>query len=1071
MKIYSTSHNQSFQPKFAQNPIVQNTIKLAKDTNDAAGKSLLGGLINNGTKIVSETHDVFVKTISEAEKEAQNILENHPMKEKILNIIRESNDELQKTKLEFLKLIKNVSMKEDEYGYLLRLMQGNFPKESLIAKVWGLCIQKGLDISTLMSSSYSIDKKCAENILERKLLDKTTPQQALLMSRFNSDLTGQRVSEYANKYGENSAPRIISQFPAHNDEVTNASLDLIYKFKNLVEKSNNISEMELITKWKVTPVTVEDIDSKSKVLDIIAKRADVDSYWYYIPALLHKTDSENKTIITKIVQRDDISLKNADKIVSLINDKNQGFINSLCADKSIKTEPSRISEFIEMLNSFARSLSNVENLQLAEQINILKNLESVPTEMKPVFAKNGYDIDYYINAINNMLGEKVPVVRVPSDIQKGFLSAFWANRNQAAENIFKTHDFSQYGKEGIPLKYTRKDFCKNINTIISTLTEEEQNAVLKHFGLKRGQRYSDGTANFDGILNNKEFGGNNTRTEVQEAAQRISEEIEKFTVKNETLFEDAELKKLFDAVIKGLPEFTGVVGKEQHNTHEYSVDIHTLKVLQSAMNNPLYSTLSNKDKTVLKMSVLFHDLGKPGGRIDNTHANTSAYYADGILEKIKLPSEVKDRITDIIQNHHWFGKYNMGLLSVEDAAVRCRRPEDFKIYQIMAKADFENVNRYFHLGDKSGGAKTQAEFDKYMEEKMKPIGQALEELYSRHNPVFYTRFVGNGKLFPVEKVTIGNEVVELRVLDLNKLSDNASLEQYGFPKGTTKENVRFLVHMTRPNMANLESVIHLTKNRLNHNTWSTSIIKPSDNVTYENLAYGFAFHADQANFADAYFENIASGNGKTLEDFRDILFGKILRYDVTKLGVELTQEERQQLNKIIMEKGSLKNINEDIVLGDKTISQKRFFDACGGDSWLYLRDILKENLKNEGFELSESEYADLTKYLLTKKYFTQISKPNLNGELTGEPVNVGKHSIPAVTLIDCLNKALDRLFDNKNIQSEVIAFDPVPSAFMAKADCLDKCHPNFLMTAKKYKDTIPVIVQKDSKLQKELAVK
>ena len=1066
MEIYRAQNKPSFHPDFAQNPIVQDALKVAKQSKDVAGTSLLGGLLKNGTKIAKEAQDIFIKSISEAEKEAQSILENHPKREEILDIIRMSNEELQKTKLEFLKLIKNIAMSEDESDYLLRLLDGNFTKEPLIARVWGLCMQKGLDIYTLIDSSYSIDKKCAENILNRNLLDKTSPKQALLMSHFDSDETGRRVSEYASQYGENSAPRIISEFPAHNDALTNASLDLIYRYKNLIDKSNSTSEMEIITKWRRTPVTLEDINSKNKVLDILGQRADIGSYWYYcVSSILHKTDNENISIISKIMQRNDISLQKADKIATLINKNNEEFINNLCSDKSINIEPNSIPAFIEMFNSFGRNFSNIEKMQLSEQINTLKDLQSVPAEMKPLFAKHGYDIDYHISALNKILGEKVPVVIVPSKIQQRFMSAFLSNNNFAAENILKTHDFSQYRKEGIPLKYSRKDFCKNINTILSELTEEEQNILLKHFGLKKGRKYTDGTVNFDGILNNRKFEKKNTGAEVLGAAHKISEEIEKFTVKNETLFEDTELKSFFDDVIKGFPEFTEVIGKEQYNAHEFSVDIHTLKVLQSAMNNPLYSNLSDKDKTIMKMSVLLHDLGKPGGTDDRgEHTKTSAYYAAGILEKFNLPIEVKDRITDIIQYHHWYEKYNMGLLSVEDVALRCRRPGDFEIYQIMAKADLENVNKYFHLGHKSGGAKTQEEFDKYFEEKMKPIELALNQLYSRHNHVFYTEFVGNGKLFPVEKIKIDKDIVELRVLDLNKLPDNASLERYGFPPGTTKENVRFLVHMTRPNTANLESVIRLTQNRLNHSTWSASVIKPSDNVTYENYKFGFAFHADQANFADAFFENIASGNCKTLEDFRDILFGKILRYDNTKLGIDLTQEERQQLNKIIMGKGYLQNINEDIVIGDKTINKKQIFEACGGDSWLYLRNILLENLKKEGFELTDNEYADLTKFLITKKFLTQITKTNLKGELTGKPIKIGRHSIPAGTLVDCLNKSLDRLFeDNKRVQSEVITFDPVPVAFMALADSLNECHPDFLVTAKKYKDTIPVIIQKDSR--------
>jgi hypothetical protein len=155
------------------------------------------------------------------------------------------------------------------------------------------------------------------------------------------------------------------------------------------------------------------------------------------------------------------------------------------------------------------------------------------------------------------------------------------------------------------------------------------------------------------------------------------------------------------------------------------------------------------------------------------------------------------------------------------------------------------------------------------------------------------------------------------------------------------------------------------------------------------------------------------------------------------------------------------NINEDIIIGNKTINKKQLFDACGGDSWLYLRDIRLENFKREGFSLSDKEYADLTEYLLTKKSLTQITKPNLEGELTGEHVKVGKHSIPAKTLVDCLNRTLERLFDGGHVQSEVIVLDPVPAALLAKEKRLEDCHHDFLVTAKKYKDTIPVIIMEN----------
>lgn len=1067
MKILNIHTNISFQSKFCSNSILQITSECAKKN-----KNTNTDLINIGIKTIQTTQDSFTKTITETEKTVRDILKNNPKSEEILNIIHASEEECQKAQLEFLKLIKNITLSENELNYLLKLLQNQFPKEPLIAKVWGLCMQNGLDVYSLLKSTFAIDEKSAKNILDKNLIEKykDTPEEALLIGRFDSEETMDKVSKYAATSTKTTRARKISRLPAHNDTLTNSVLDLISRFEKLVQE-NNINntfigeyELEMTSFWKGAPFTLEDIVSKNKILDIIEKKTDLSSSLYYVTSILNRTEKKTETAIADILQRDDISIKTANKIIlSMNNDKNRDFIKSLCSNKSLQINPENFWQHIRTFDLLCWTHLDSEKLKLADRINLMKELQSVPKEMKPIFAKYDYDIDYYIKTINKMLGEKVPVVIIPSYIQIDFLSKFLANNNPETEKILKTHDFTKYGKKGIPLKYSRREFCKNVDNLLSDLTEKEQNLILKHFGLKRGQNYTDGTVSYDGILNNRKFGINNTRYEVQDTANRILQEIEKFTIKNESLFEDVKLKKFFDSIIKGLPEFTSVIGKEQHSAHEYSVDIHTLKVLQSAMNNPLYATLSDKDKTILKMSVLLHDIGKSCGIRDEGHANTSALYTAGIFEKIKFSDDVKDRIINIVKNHHWFEKYNMGFLPIEDVVARCMHPGDFKIYQIIAKADLENVNKFFHLGDKSGGAKTQTEFDKYFEEKMKPIDEALNQVYARHNPVFYTRFIGNGKLFPVQKVKIDNEEVELRVLDLNKLTNDANLEQYGFPPGTTKENVRFLVHMTGPNIANLESVIYLAQNRLNHNAWSTSIIKPSKNITYNNYDYGFVVCADQANFANAFFENIASGNNKTLESFRDFLFGKILYYDFSKLGINLTQAERQQLVNIIIEKGYLKNINEDIVLGNKIINQKQLFNACGGDSWLYLRDIMQKNLKKEGFNLNENEYADLTAYLMSKKDLTQITKPNLRGEFTGQSIKIGKHSIPAITLVDCLNRTLDRLFDSGHVQNEVITLDMIPSALLAKVNKLDQCHHDFLVTAKKYKDTIPIIIQKNSK--------
>lgn len=87
------------------------------------------------------------------------------------------------------------------------------------------------------------------------------------------------------------------------------------------------------------------------------------------------------------------------------------------------------------------------------------------------------------------------------------------------------------------------------------------------------------------------------------------------------------------------------------------------------------------------------------------------------------------------------------------------------IYEILAKADFENVNNDFLLGEKSNGAKTQAEFDRFMQERMQAIDDALTTMYARSNLVFDTQFVQNGYMFPRQAVEIDGELIELKVLD------------------------------------------------------------------------------------------------------------------------------------------------------------------------------------------------------------------------------------------------------------------------------------------------------------------
>ena len=709
-----------------------------------------------------------------------------------------------------------------------------------------------------------------------------------------------------------------------------------------------------------------------------------------IPDILSVTREYNIDLATRLCTDKELNFpaENIADIVKVVNSENIEFATKLCTDKSLDCPKDKIAEIITTSKMVT---SEIKNLSLSQKINTLSALTTMDKSTLDLLRRyTSVDIDKKMAELTTALGKKKDIVTIPKAQQKMFLENILANNNKEAENILKTFDFAKYEKQGIPLKYTREDFTKNIENLVKDLSTEEQAIVLEHFGLIRGE------AGFDGLPNNKPLTGENISPQVLEVAQKVQAEVENFTSRNEVNTGDPTVDKVFNGLIEGLPEFTSVVGKVQHGTHAYSVDIHTLKVLQSAMNNPIYETLTDKDKTILKFATLCHDFGKKGGVVDQGHAAISAEYISAILEKFPFPQSMKDRMIDIVDNHHWFEAYNTGKATAEDVAVRCRRPQDFAIYEILAKADFENVNKDFHISH-SEGVKTQAEFDTFMQKKMEAIDDVLNLMYSKANLVFDTQFAGNGNKFPKQTININGEPTELKVLNLSNLKDKDSLEQFGFSTGVTKDSARFTVHMTEPTTGALQSVITLTQNSLNQSAWSTSLIKTSNNRTYWNRKFGFVLDTDLANISEAYYSNTSSGGHKNLQDFECILFNQ-------------TGEERT-----------------------------------------YVKDNFVKAMSKKGVDLTDKEYAQLSKYLLSKKYTTQITKD----------VKIGDKVIKAKDLVACIEKARDALFEGGNIHSEIVSLNPRVKGLIAKVEKLEDCPEEFLQIARD--NNLPIILMKPEK--------
>lgn len=329
---------------------------------------------------------------------------------------------------------------------------------------------------------------------------------------------------------------------------------------------------------------------------------------------------------------------------------------------------------------------------------------------------------------------------------------------------------------GMPLKYSVHDFADNIKSLVNNLKIEEQQAILEKFNINlvyTGEGFE--ISSIPKIPSNKEI-----KTSLE---RKISEEIIKFTTENEFEINNPELKVFLDDFVKVVPEFLFTVGKKQHATHAYTLDVHILKTLQNATEHPEYKNLSQEDKMVINTALMLHDIGKrfiDEQTPDENHADISYKAAIPILDRFNLPSDTKQRIAKLIENHEFYKNYNASYTSflneqawnaqgkaeadehgwsftpktdysnyfersVKDVAGRFVNLQDAKLAKIFTFADLKSVNpeikyteeewnnyqiqnvEYTGFHKKVTRTQTDAEFLEYIDKSMSYIEKELSQ--------------------------------------------------------------------------------------------------------------------------------------------------------------------------------------------------------------------------------------------------------------------------------------------------------------------------------------------------------
>ena len=351
-----------------------------------------------------------------------------------------------------------------------------------------------------------------------------------------------------------------------------------------------------------------------------------------------------------------------------------------------------------------------------------------------------------------------------------------------------------------------------------------------------------------------------------------------------------------------MPEFINIIGKQQHLTQKFSVDIHILTVLQKAMSNKNYQNLSNLDKTCLKFATILHDIAKSEGVIDKSHPEFSALYTKDILEKYKLPKEVKDRIFELIKNHHWLEKYNKNEVSADYTASLFRQKDDYAIAKIIAEADLKGVSDEFY-----------GYFSDALEEKRQmPIQNSLNKINSLGQLIFTSKIIRKD-LIP----KISYQGVDYKVIDFTKINQNTDLSKFGFAPEVTYDSLRLLVHMIEK-IIDLKMVNELL-NTANQGFLCSSYISLDNITTYDDRKFGVSLEAENVNIANASDSNQGSGNRKDFNIFSAIISGNdeyLSQFrkkipSIIKKELELSDEEYIELYELIASKKYLSQIKDD----------------------------------------------------------------------------------------------------------------------------------------------------------------
>lgn len=516
------------------------------------------------------------------------------------------------------------------------------------------------------------------------------------------------------------------------------------------------------------------------------------------------------------------------------------------------------------------NVTSLNQLSLSQKRNLMQYLELYKNQItsnsfaqlmsSKILPKNYTEYCSIMGRLSHSIG--INTTKLSQDTKNNYYKAMdnLADKNQGFVHL----DFDKNTLK-LDLSYPLENFKQDVWNLVKDKHYSERIKALDYFGFEL--KNSNGKLTLTGYPNADMPDGRLANIKDKNVANlitKINPLVIKFTQNNTvTLKDHPNISKNLTAIVKAFPEFLTTVGKEQHGTHDFSLDVHTLKVLQEVFKNPEYERLPETSKKHIQIAALMHDITKAEGRADAEHPKNSGFDTYYLLDKLDYSEKDKLKVYHIIKNHDWLAKYDFSKESAKKFAFNLRENNAFKLCSILTEADLKGVqkNDRFYLKHADELEKAQSNIKQYVYD-IQASGIHLPQ----------TKIPKASELNKNSKFvrTIYADGIKNTVLSLNGCND---LEETGFKSCKDLKDFNVLVHgLDRKNSASMFQALGLIDSKA---------VLSSSYVNYTKGNYkafrkeGFVLDVPDVNTHVAYWRDFGSGYKKDVNDLLDTyLFSK-----------------------------------------------------------------------------------------------------------------------------------------------------------------------------------------------------